>query len=55
MFTKEDVVPAGADKLLHFLAPFLAVFPVLVTFAAVPFGDVLIIGDAHDQPPGRPT
>jgi NADH-quinone oxidoreductase subunit H len=44
LFTKEDVVPAGADKLLHFLAPFLAVFPVLVTFAAVPFGDVLIVG-----------
>ncbi len=45
MFTKEDVIPAGADKLLHFLGPFLAVFPVLVTFAAVPFGDVLVIGD----------
>lgn len=45
MFTKEDVIPAGADKLLHFLGPFLAVFPVMVTFAAVPFGDVLVIGD----------
>ena len=44
MFTKEDVIPAGADKLLHFFGPFLAVFPVLVTFAAVPFGDVLVIG-----------
>jgi NADH-quinone oxidoreductase subunit H len=44
MFTKEDVIPAGADRLLHFLGPFLAVFPVLATFAAVPFGDVLIIG-----------
>lgn len=45
MFTKEDVIPVGADKLLHFLGPFLAVFPVLVTFAAVPFGDVLVVGD----------
>jgi len=45
LLTKEDVVPAGADKFLHFLAPFLAVFPVLVTFAAVPFGDQLVIGD----------
>ena len=45
LLTKEDVVPAGADKFLHFLAPFLAVFPVLVTFAAVPFGDQLIIGN----------
>ena len=44
MFTKEDVVPADADKLLHFLGPFLAVFPVLVIFAVVPFGDVLVIG-----------
>ena len=33
LLTKEDVVPKGADKFLHFLAPFLAVFPVLVTFA----------------------
>jgi NADH-quinone oxidoreductase subunit H len=45
LLTKEDVIPVGADKFLHFLAPFLAVFPVLVTFAAVPFGDQLIIGD----------
>jgi len=45
MFTKEDVIPAGADRLLHMLGPFLAVFPVLVTFAAVPFGDVLVWGD----------
>src|SRR5262249_12348165 len=38
---KEDVVPASTDRLLHFLAPCLAVIPVLVTFAVVPFGDVL--------------
>jgi NADH-quinone oxidoreductase subunit H len=44
LFTKEDFVPAGADRLLHWLAPFLALFPVLVTFAVVPFGDVLRIG-----------
>src|SRR5204863_5391859 len=42
---KEDVVPAGSDRLLHFLAPILSVVPVLVTFAVVPFGDVLEIGD----------
>ncbi len=41
---KEDVVPAGADRLLHFLAPVLSVAPVLVTFAVVPFGDVLQVG-----------
>jgi NADH-quinone oxidoreductase subunit H len=45
LLTKEDIIPAGADRLFHLLGPFLAVFPVLVTFAAVPFGDVLMIGD----------
>jgi NADH-quinone oxidoreductase subunit H len=45
MFTKEDVVPAGADKVLHTLAPFFSVFFALVAFAAVPFGDRLLIGD----------
>jgi NADH-quinone oxidoreductase subunit H len=44
LLTKEDVIPAGADRLLHFVAPFLAVFPVIVTFAAIPFGDVLLVG-----------
>ena len=41
---KEDVVLADTDRLLHALAPVLAVAPVLVTFAVVPFGDVLSIG-----------
>ncbi|HJQ83848.1 MAG TPA: complex I subunit 1 family protein [Candidatus Binatia bacterium] len=41
---KEDVVPAGSDRLFHFLAPMLSLVPVLVTFAVIPFGDVLEIG-----------
>jgi NADH-quinone oxidoreductase subunit H len=45
MFTKEDIVPEGADKVLHTMAPFFSVFFALVTFAAIPFGDRLIIGD----------
>src|SRR5215831_1452969 len=44
MFTKEDIVPAGANKTLHALAPFFSVFFALVTFAAIPFGDRLIVG-----------
>ncbi len=44
MFTKEDFVPDQADRFLHTLAPFLSLFPVLVTFAVVPFGDRLIVG-----------
>ena len=38
MFTKEDIVPAGANKTLHTLAPFFSVFFALVAFAAIPFG-----------------
>jgi len=45
MFTKEDIVPAGADKALHTLAPFFSVFFALVAFAGIPFGDRLILGD----------
>jgi NADH-quinone oxidoreductase subunit H len=45
LFTKEDFIPPSADKLLHTLAPIIAFVPALVTFIAIPFGDVLIIGD----------
>src|SRR5213076_79336 len=45
MFTKEDIVPAGADRVLHTLAPFFSVFFSLVAFAGIPFGDRLILGD----------
>ena len=45
MFTKEDIVPAGANKTLHALAPFISVFFALVAFAAIPFGDRLVLGD----------
>ena len=41
MFTKEDIVPAGANKTLHILAPLFSVFFALVAFAAIPFGPPL--------------
>src|SRR5438094_10560895 len=41
---KEDIVPAGTDRLLHFLAPCLSLIPILVTFTVIPFGDVLEVG-----------
>src|SRR3970282_1145352 len=31
------------DRFLHTLAPCLALFPALVTFAVIPFGDVLVV------------
>jgi len=45
MFTKEDIVPDGANKTLHLLAPLFSVFFALVAFAAIPFGPPLYVGD----------
>jgi NADH-quinone oxidoreductase subunit H len=38
LLTKEDFIPQGADRPLHYLAPFIAVVPSLVAFAVIPFG-----------------
>ena len=43
--TKEDFIPPTGDRFLHTLAPCMALFPALVTFAVIPFGDVLNIGE----------
>jgi NADH-quinone oxidoreductase subunit H len=45
MLTKEDFLPARADRFLFQLAPFVSVFFGLVAFASIPFGDTLRIGD----------
>src|SRR5258708_28612057 len=37
LFTKEDFIPDGPDKFLHTLAPFLPLFPVMITFVLLPF------------------
>ena len=44
LFTKEDFVPPGADKLLHTLAPILGLLPLLAAFIVIPFGDILVLG-----------
>jgi len=41
MAFKEDFVPARADRFLHALAPFFAIFPPLLVFSLIPFGDDL--------------
>jgi NADH-quinone oxidoreductase subunit H len=45
MLTKEDFMPARADRFLFSLAPFVSVFFALVAFASIPFGDTLRVGD----------
>src|SRR5262249_849501 len=38
MIMKEDFVPAKANKFLYALAPLMAIVPVFIVFAIVPFG-----------------
>lgn len=38
LFFKEDIIPAGANKLMFSLAPVLSLVPALIGFAVVPFG-----------------
>ena len=45
MITKEDFIPEGANRFLHTLAPAAALFPALVVFAVIPFGDVVRLLD----------
>ena len=44
LITKEDVVPLGANRAMHLLAPLIAVVPALVAFAVIPFGGVYSFG-----------
>jgi NADH-quinone oxidoreductase subunit H len=44
LFMKESVIPSSVDRLLFLLAPMLAVFSALATFAVIPYGGTLSIG-----------
>jgi NADH-quinone oxidoreductase subunit H len=48
MIMKEDFVPAKANKFLYSLAPFLAIVPVFIVFAIIPFGAELCPGQLFD-------
>jgi len=47
MITKEDTVPTGAHRLLHFISPFIAVVPAIISFAVIPYGGVYEMWGAH--------
>ena len=42
MLTKEDIVPRGADKIVHFLAPIAMVAPALVLPVILPYGHGMV-------------
>jgi NADH-quinone oxidoreductase subunit H len=43
LFFKEDIVPAGANRFVFKLAPYLALLPALLAFTVVPVGGVVHI------------
>jgi NADH-quinone oxidoreductase subunit H len=45
---KEDFVPPKADKLLHSLAPIIALVPAISVFAVIPFGGTLYLDHLKD-------
>jgi NADH-quinone oxidoreductase subunit H len=44
---KEDIIPDKADKLVYWLAPIVAFFPVLLIFAVIPFQDGALLADLN--------
>jgi len=49
LFSKEDVIPARAEKLVFLLGPVLATAPALIVFSVIPFGpsDMLRLTDVN--------
>ena len=45
LLTKEDVVPTGANRIMHQLAPMIAAVPAVIAFAVIPFGGIYTFGD----------
>lgn len=47
LLSKEDVVPEGANRVFHLLAPVMAAIPALIAFAVIPFGSAYVFGDTR--------
>ena len=45
LLTKEDVVPQGANRFMHLIAPVIAAVPAVVAYAVIPFGGVYTFGN----------
>ncbi len=45
LMTKEDVVPEGANRVMHLIAPVIAAVPAIIAYAVIPFGGVYSFGD----------
>jgi NADH-quinone oxidoreductase subunit H len=47
LLLKEDIVPARADKLLHFMAPFLSLLATVLVLVVIPYSPTLQIADVN--------
>ncbi|MCL5960946.1 MAG: NADH-quinone oxidoreductase subunit NuoH [Chloroflexi bacterium] len=47
LLTKEDIIPAAADKVTFQLAPLIMLTAALVVYAVIPFGRGLVIADVN--------
>jgi NADH-quinone oxidoreductase subunit H len=45
LLSKEDVVPTGANRFMHLIAPMIAAIPAIASFAVIPYGGVYQFGD----------
>jgi NADH-quinone oxidoreductase subunit H len=45
LLSKEDVVPLGANRIMHLISPLIAAVPAIIGFAVIPFGGVYQFGD----------
>src|SRR5512147_2107026 len=44
---KEDIIPAGADQFLFWMAPVISTVTALTAFAVIPFSGVLRVADVN--------
>jgi len=44
LLTKEDVVPQGANRMMHLLSPVIVAVPAIIAFAVIPFGGTYEFG-----------
>jgi NADH-quinone oxidoreductase subunit H len=44
LLSKEDVVPMGANRVMHLIAPLVAAAPAVIAYAVIPYGGVYTFG-----------
>ncbi|TFG96929.1 MAG: NADH-quinone oxidoreductase subunit H, partial [Myxococcales bacterium] len=47
LLSKEDVVPLGANRVMHLISPLIAAVPAIIGYAVIPFGGVYQFGDTR--------